>query len=237
MRQQILSGEWSADQQLKSETDFAQELGVSRGTMRKAISTLIDEGLLVRMHGRGTFVSKRPFRQMPLGQLVGFSRDLNHRGIPYETRAVEKKVLAPEGRPANLLQLSQGEKIFFMRRVRYVMGSPLLMIQNHIRYDLCEGIEQVNFNHQQLYHTLENEYHFELDWAQRIFEAQVADAEIAELLEIAPGDPVMFMEQLYHLKDGTPVELSWVWSRGDKYQLAGLIYRQDEIKTSNTLED
>lgn len=59
MREQIASGKWPEHTQLKSEIDMSAELGVSRGTLRKAISDLIDAGLLIRLHGKGTFVASQ----------------------------------------------------------------------------------------------------------------------------------------------------------------------------------
>ena len=86
IREQIAAGAWPPRFKLKAEVDLATELDVSRGTVRKAISDLMAEGLLTQTHGRGTFVSPHVVEQPLADRLVTFSEDLISKGIPFETR-------------------------------------------------------------------------------------------------------------------------------------------------------
>ena len=109
---------------LKAEVDLARDLDVSRGTVRKAISDLIAEGLLTQTHGRGTFVTPHVVEQPLADRLVTFSEDLISKGIAYETQVLEQEVTAAKGRIAALLNVAPGERVFYLKRVRRVEGEP-----------------------------------------------------------------------------------------------------------------
>ena len=133
MRQNILSNHWSQDLKLPSEDDLASNLKVSRGTIRKAIETLIDERLLIRIHGKGTFVDNHlVFEQQPAGRIAGFSRDLISRGIPFSTDVLLSEIIVPNTEVSDLLSLKPKQKIYHLKRLRIVRNNPVIFVENHI---------------------------------------------------------------------------------------------------------
>src|SRR5262245_30964786 len=124
MRQQITSGLWPEHYKLKSELELVAELGVNRGTVRKAIAQLIAEGLLVTIHGRGTFVVSRMLEQPLAEDLIAFSEDLIRKGIPFETRVLEQTTEPASPRVAGLLRVPLDSMIFVLHRVRVVRQEP-----------------------------------------------------------------------------------------------------------------
>lgn len=117
---------------------------MSRGTVRKAIEILISEHLLVQIHGKGTFVTnKLIFEQQPTGRISGFSRDLISRGIPHSTDVLLSEIISPYQDIANMLCIKKNQNIFHMKRLRKVNDSPVIIIENHIIYDFCKGIEKM----------------------------------------------------------------------------------------------
>jgi len=231
MRQNILSGNWQENQKLKSETDLSQELNVSRGTIRKAIESLIDEGLLVRIHGKGTFVKTNVlFEQRPNGRLAGFSRDLINRGIPFSTKVLLKEVISPSEKIRRLLTLDEGEPIFHMKRLRKVHQKPVLFIENHIIHRLCKGVEDYDFSHIQFYTTLEDEFNIPFDWARRTYKATIADEYLSKILQIPQGAPLMYLEELYHIVGDVPAEYTRAWINADIFHITTRIKREDERK-------
>mgnify|MGYP005845967271 FL=1 len=223
--QQVSHGIWPEHTKLKSETDLAGELGVNRGTVRKAISELIDEGVLMRIHGRGTFVVSATLEQPLAERLVTFSEDLIEKGIAFETRVLEQAVIQPTEYAASLLSVPPGEKVFYLKRVRVVGQEPIILLVNTLAYARCPGIERFDFTRYRLFEVLEEHLGLELDWGRRSFEARVADAEVARLLEISECDPVMYGEQVVYLRDGSPIELSNLWFRGERFKLSAIVKR------------
>jgi len=226
MRFQIRSGRWPEHYKLSAETDLARDLGVSRGTVRKAIADLIAEGLLVQIHGRGTFVSSSHLEQPLAERLVAFSEDLINKHIPFETRVLEQSVIHPDQRTASLLSVSTTSDVFYLKRLRIVRGAPLILLNNYVVLSRCPGLERVDFTRYRLFEALEDLFGLKLDWGRRTFEARAADEDTARLLGISPCDPVMYLEQVVYLQDGSPIELSDVWLRGDRFRLWATVSRR-----------
>jgi DNA-binding GntR family transcriptional regulator len=230
MEQQLMSGAWPEHYKLKPEIELAAELGVNRGTVRKAIGELIVKGRLVRIHGRGTFVASATLEQPLAERLVAFSEDLIEKKIPFETRVLEQAVTPPSQQVASLLALPSQAKVFVLKRVRIVAQVPLILLHNYVAYDCCPGIESIDFVYHRLFETLEKRFGLDVDWGRRTFQAQSADDTVAAHLNISRCDPVMYLEQLVYLRNGSPVEFSNVWIRGDRFRLSANVKR-------NTLRD
>jgi DNA-binding GntR family transcriptional regulator len=225
IRSKIESGAWPEHYKLTAEDDLSQKLAVNRGTLRKAISGLIEEGLLVRVHGKGTFVASKQLEQPLAESLVTFSEGLIGRGIPFRTSVILNEVRKPDAVSASLLNLMASEDAFYMERVRYVNERPVILLHNIVVYSCCRGIEELDFSHERLFDALENRYSLVIDWGQRNFEARVADSDVSARLGLQVGDPIMYLRQVSYLKDGTPIELSDLWIRGDAFRLSAQVKR------------
>jgi DNA-binding GntR family transcriptional regulator len=225
MRQQITAGLWPEHYKLKSELELVAELGVNRGTVRKAIAQLIAEGLLITIHGRGTFVVSRMLEQPLAEDLIAFSEDLIRKGIPFETQVLAQATEPASPRVAGLLRVPLDSTIFVLHRVRVVRQEPLARIKNYLPYEHFPQIQQVDFTRQGLFETLEKHFNIPLSWGQRTFEARVADDETARWLAMSPGDPVLYMEQVTYLRSGSPIEFSDIWLRGDRVRLSAIVKR------------
>lgn len=237
MRQQISSGFWPEHYRLPSEPELAAQLGVSRGTLRKAITQLISEGLLVSIHGRGTFVESTVIEQPLAEELIAFSEALLEKKIPFQTRVHRQELIQPPQRVASLLSISPGQPVLLLERVRTVGAQPVVYLINYIAVTDCPGIETVDFTQRRLFETLEGRYKLALGWGQRTFQAQSADEHVAAMLEINPCDPVMYMEQLLYLQNGSPIELSNIWLRGSTFRLSAIVQRGHRRGlVSNTME-
>lgn len=222
---QITSGEWAENHKLKAEADLATQLGVSRGTIRKAIAPLLESGHLVQVHGRGTFVASTHIDQPLAESLVSFSEDLISRNIPFETRVIEKRVVVPSQRIRSLLQISEAVDTLYLRRVRVVRDKPIILLENYVRLDRCPGLEKYNFQKERLLEILEKEYGLPLDWARRTFEARLADSEVSQRLDIPESSAVMYINQLLYLENEQPIETSDLWLRGDHLRISAAVRR------------
>lgn len=225
IQEQIEQGRWPEHYKLANEIDLANDLGVSRGTIRRAISDLIKAGMLVRVHGRGTFVASKNLEQPLAERLVSFSESLIEQGIPFETQVLAQGLIMPDDRVASLLSVPAGDKVFCLERVRSVAQRPMAYLRNYVVAQRCPGIEEVDFTVHRLFQVLEGNYGLVLDWARRTFEAQIADERVAAWLQIPQCAPIMKLEQIVYLNDGSPVEFSDVWLCGDRFSLTSTVKR------------
>lgn len=119
IRRKILSDEWKEGSKLPSEKDICEIFGVSRTTVRKAVDELEAENYLVKKQGRGTFVKKRSIAQK-LHKFYSFSEELKGLGIKETAKMVVFKEIIPEISIRKALQLEAEERVFWIKRVRYM---------------------------------------------------------------------------------------------------------------------
>ena len=132
-----------------------EEFSVSRGTVRKAIKTLVDEGLLVQEHGRGTFVSEPSVTRPAMGRPFSFAASLAERGIDYETRVISREVIGASVDVAAHLRIAQGDAVLRMRRLRVSDGKPIMLIDSWTPLATCPGIEDGPFEVESLLDAIE----------------------------------------------------------------------------------
>jgi GntR family transcriptional regulator len=225
LRGQIAGGAWPAHHRLPPEPQLAAELGVSRGTVRKALAALIAEGALVQVRGKGTFVTSTVFEPAIAQKLTSLSEDFAAQGVPLHTRVVSADLAVPPPPVAALLQVPAGASILELIRVRSTAEGPVALLANYVRTDRAPGIESVDFTTATLFGTLADRYRLHIASGRRTFSATAADAETADRLEVAPGAPLLYLEQVTYLADGSPIEYSDVWIRSDRMPVTSRLTR------------
>lgn len=225
LRRNITRGAWPPHMRLPAEPDLADALAVSRGTIRRALRTLIEEGLLVQVRGRGTFVGSIVIEQPIAQELLSLSEGLAREGIEFQTEVISAAVAPAPARIAALLEIAADEPVFDLRRRRSIGGVPVAVLHNFVRRSLCPGIEANDFRHETMFGLLERVYKLRIANGRRTFEAQAADGDVATALGLETHAPVLYLEQLIYLDDGRPLEYSDVWIRSDQLKLSSVLSR------------
>jgi len=226
IRQRVVSGRWPAHMRLPSEPDLAQLLEVARGTVRRAMRSLTDEGLLVQHQGRGTFVGSPMLEQSFAQEIISTAEALDQAGVRYETTVLRQEVAdATEQVAGHLHMVDSNAQVVAMRRIRAVDGLPVYVLDNYVVASRCPGLESADLTVRPLFTVLEQDHGLVVDGVQRTFQAQIASAAIAELLNVAIGSPVLYLEQISYDHNAAPIEYSDVWIRGDKLRLSAWLRR------------
>ncbi len=226
IRTRIAAGEWPAHYRLKSEPELAHDLGVSRGTLRRALTTLIEEGLLRQVRGKGTFVTSTTIEPAIAQKLSTLSEDFANQGIVTETDVIECRLIEPPRPVAALLDVSPGARVLKLVRLRSTDRGPVALLVNYVRADLAPGIEKTDFRTTSLFGTLEGVYHLKIGSARRTFSAEAASGDAASALELPIGAPVQYLQQVTYLADDRPVEYSDVWIHSEKLRVTSLLSRR-----------
>lgn len=212
MVKRIDSGLWASGQQLLAETELAGELGVARGTLRRAIRELCDAGYLVQRHGLGTFVAKR--QGPPLAnRMESLGERMSRAGLAFETRELSRTVVA-DGTDYGL----DGEPALVVRRVRAVEAAPVAVLCNAVPLRVFPGIEDKDLTSRPLYSVLEDDFDAELLRAERTFRAFEATDEIASLLGLRSGAPVLNFVQVTYGPYDVVLDVAETWIRSDRHQ-------------------
>ncbi|MBX6765334.1 MAG: GntR family transcriptional regulator [Rubrobacteraceae bacterium] len=225
IRDLINSGHWPRHYKLKAEDELALEFGVSRGTVRQALQSLVEEGLLTQIQGKGTFVAAST-RDLPLAQrLVTMHEVLAATGEEFTTEVLNREVVQGDENIRTLLSLPSEGKLLYLRRRLVVEKEPIVVMENHVPLALCPKLTEIDFSRVPLFEAIEKDCGLEIGWGQRNFAAMVA-GEKAGLLDADPNEPVLYLEQISYLTDGVPIEYSEVWVRGQKLRLTTILSRR-----------
>jgi GntR family transcriptional regulator len=204
---------------LPTEQDLAAWFGVSRMTLRHALGELARRGLVTRAVGRngGTFVAE-PKLEQDLTTLAGFSEQLRRHGMVAGAR-----VLAAAGRQAGpaaaaALQLSEGDPVHEVRRIRLADGRPIAVEHSLFPAVLFPDLLQCRLDGS-LYELLEVRYGQRPHHARESLEPVTAGVREAEALEVAEGAPLMLVERTAYAQGGRPLEFARDLFRGDRTRL------------------
>ncbi len=221
VRERIYSKQWGVDEPIPSEHELMEMLGLSRGTVQKGIRQLVDEGLLVQQRGRGTFVTRPVMARPTSGHLLSFAEAMGEQGIDHETRVITHEVRMASGLCARSLGIGAGERFLYLERVRSVDGNPVMYIESHLNLRVCPGLEEADFQSESVFRAMERTSGHGIGGSQVTYSARVAGRRRGQLLDCDEHAPVLQMEQLVSLDDGTPVEWGSVWLPANRCVIKG----------------
>ncbi len=221
VRERIYSKEWGVDQPIPSEHELSQMLGLSRGTVKKGVRTLVDEGLLVQQRGRGTYVTKPVMARPASGHLLSFAETMGEQGISHQTAVVTHELRQAPALCARKLRIAVGETFLYLERVRTVAVQPVMYIESHLNLRVCPGLEEADFASESVFAAIERTSKQAIGRSEVTYSARVAGKRRGQLLACDEHAPVLQMEQLVHLADGTPVEWGSVWLPANRCVIKG----------------
>jgi GntR family transcriptional regulator len=218
VRNWIIDKEFGPGEKILTENELAQKFGVSRITVRQAISQLIQEGFLVIKRGEGTFVTNNENLIGSFGlEFTGFMDDLFYQVSKSKTKFVKiTKVVAPRI-IRERLELDE-EKAIQIKRVRFLEGKPFAYTINYVPTEIGAKIHEKDLYNRPLLQVLEQDLGIRFKEAFQTIEASFSDQEVSAKLEIVPGSPILFVERLMYIANRKPVELVRSSYRGDLYK-------------------
>jgi GntR family transcriptional regulator len=215
LREQIRQGQLVPGQKLPAEDELAAQFGVSRMTVRQGISDLIDEGVLYRRRGVGTFVAQFHVER-DHNRLTNFLETAEAEGFAAEVRLLAREIIPARLMVARALALQETEPVIRIQTLRLANGVPMTFYDEYVPYKLCPELFQQDMHARPAWQVLEQHGYVIRRAVQRI-EARLADAEIADLLDTEENAPILYKHRVIYAEDGTPVELILCHNRGDSY--------------------
>lgn len=208
LRAAITSGKLSAGTKLPTEEELCALLDISRPVARQAYNMLIEEGVVERMRGRGTFVRNPDTRGRFLNKQLSFSAEMRLLNLEHSTQVlrVEWVHYAPD--LFARLNLERNDRCYHLVRMRYVSGKPFVLVENYIPEKLFPGIDGYDFGQRSLYDVFESQYRERVVRSRRVLMAQTANAEFSSLFGVRRGSPVLYVENVVLDQYDRPIDLS-----------------------------
>ena len=225
LRAQILDGTYSAESRMPSESALGDQFQVSRITVRQALGDLQKEGLIFKIHGKGTFVAK-PKAFQNVSTLQGLAESLAQLGHEVINQLLSVKFIVADARIAERLQLNEGDKVAEIKRVRLINREPVSLEISYVPPDIGEKLQKADLITRDIFLIIENDLQLNLGHADLAIDAVLADSELTEALNVEEGAPIMRIERLTHTAAGKPIDFEFLYYRGDAFQYRFRIDRQ-----------
>ena len=216
LRKKISSGELAQGGLLPSEEALTKEYKLSRITVRQALSSLEGDGLILRKRGKGTFVSKKhTYLESP--KFTGFIEDLISMGIRTKSKILDISMVVGPQNIQEHLKLEVGTQLFRIEKIRLVEESPFSYVLNYLPPDIGQKIKTEDLINKPLLMILEDDLGIKATEAVQSIEATIADTQVAPLMEIRVGDPLLKVERTVFDVNYNPIEYVSTLYRADKY--------------------
>jgi GntR family transcriptional regulator len=211
-------------QALPPERALAQEFGVSRSTVRQAITDMVAAGLVQRLHGSGTYPVD-PKVQLPL-RLASYTRDVSDQGLRPTSRIVSMTRIPADPAIAAALDVPEGQRVWRLERLRLTNGSPLALECTHLSCERFPDLKRLMKDDTSLYRALEDNYGLTVTRAVQTIETAMATPEQYRLLEADSAAPVLVLTRTTYDQKSLPMEYVLSIYRGDRVRLTAVLLPQ-----------
>lgn len=227
IRKGILDGKYNPNEQLPLEKEMCKHYDVSRITIKKAVDELVDEGLVIKRRGAGTFV-----KAFDNSDVEGFSMSKQFSGFSetnknskVESKIIEFEVIHPNEEIAEKLKMTCDDFVYYIVRVRYCDGEARVVEYTYMPIGVIPGIK-TDILHKSIYAYIEKDLNLKIKSAHKTIRAIEPTEEEREYLNL--GDkivPILEVEQIGFLDNGQPFEYSLSHHRGDKIEFRSISFK------------
>lgn len=215
IEEKIGSSDWKTGDKILSENELRKMYNISRNTVQKALDELVQEGILQRQQGKGTFVSK-PKIEQPLTGFYSFSKVIANQGMEAKDVILDLEIKSAEYKIANKLQISQGEEVIALQRLRSANDEPVILETSYLPKSIVTELSREDLAKFSLYDLLEEKFGVIVIKAKETFEPVLIRPYEEEFLGVKAGTPGLLLDRIAYDKDGRIVEYCRSIVRGDR---------------------
>lgn len=240
IRQQIVNdierGIYRPGEIIPKQMEFAEQYGVSRGTIRKALDDLIERGVLITTKGRGTVVAEHKAETRDIYRPLSFSESKRVDPKKLESKVIKIEKLAAAPWLARVLQISVGSEVFYIKRVRILDGSPENYQCSYISQSRIQNLDLANLDleHHSLFAIIRETTGLYAMKKTEEIRAVRCPQYVAEELRMQEGDPVLLIMRTVYGQDHLPLEYCEDYECTDAKGL--VITTEGQIKRECVLE-
>ncbi len=215
MERCIQDGEWPVGQKLPSENELVTALDVSRMTVNRAFCELTKQGLINRVHGRGSYVAERP-RHASLIELEDIAVEVSESGKRYRSEVISLLQGPADNQLAAIMQVKLDAELYFLRAVHYQDDQPIQLESRYVNPALVPQFMQQDFS--QITSTAYLLQQFRPDEMEHIVRAVIADLTTRDLLDIRPEQPCLELSRRTWTRQQVVTQVTLTYP-GNRYDL------------------
>ncbi|MGT2666274.1 GntR family transcriptional regulator [Streptococcus rifensis] len=215
IKDEIDQGIWKIGQRLPSERDFADHFQVSRMTLRQAVSLLVEEGVLERKVGSGTYVASNRIQEKMRGT-TSFTEIIKSQGKQPSTQLVSYMASKPNKKEQAYLELRPSETVIRMERVRFADDLPVVYEVAVVPKKFIAQVSQDEVT-QHFFKTL-TEAGYKIGKSKQTIYARLAQDVVTDYLGLEPGQAILGLTQVSYFEDGQPFEYVKSQYAGERFE-------------------
>jgi GntR family transcriptional regulator len=219
LTKEIENGRWAVGDRLPSEPAICEQFGVSRTTVRQALAALESDGLIRREKGRGTFVAEQSSGGWLLQSAHGFYEEAERAGHTVQSRVLRRAVEPLPAWASDGLRLQPGSEGVVVDRLRWIDDRLVMYVVSHFPAVVAEALLDADLETASLYRVLEERQGLVVAGGRRVVEAARAEQELATLLEVELGSPLLYVEAVSWDDRLRPFECYRAWHRADRTKI------------------
>lgn len=213
----IRNGVYKPGDKIMTEAEMAREYGVSLITVRKAVGSLMEKGLVVRKQGKGTFVTK-PKYSRNMKNLQSFTEMCEQMGVKPGARVLENRLIAADKKVADRLGIEPGSNVVYISRLRLADGEPVQVEKSYFPLKYAFLLEE-DLNDGSMFECLKEKAGAKVASSEKMIELCRATAEEAALMDVKKGDYLLFVKSTAYDENGEPMYAGIQLINGDRFSL------------------
>lgn len=212
----VKTGELQPGDLIPTEFDLCDLYGVSRTTVRQALTELVNEKKFFRVKGRGTFVAQNKINQDFIKKIESFKSEMERKGYEPSSSVLEFEVIEAPLEVAAALNLTSNRDVISLKRLRYADGEPIVVTQTYLPYVICKRVLNYDMARDSLYDILSKDINTKIHRVVRNIEAMIPTKSDCEALDITKTTALQIFHYIGYNKFDTPIEYTISRYRGDK---------------------
>ena len=213
----IRNGVYKPGDKIMTEAELAKDYGVSLITVRKAVGSLMEKGLVVRKQGKGTFVTK-PKYSRNMKKLQSFTEMCEQMGVKPGAQVLENRLIMADKKVADRLGIEPGSNVVYISRLRLADGEPVQVEKSYFPLKYAFLLEE-DLNNGSMFECLKEKAGAKVASSEKMIELCRATAEEAALMDVKKGDYLLFVKSTAYDENGEPMYAGIQLINGDRFSL------------------
>lgn len=213
----IRNGVYKPGDKIMTEAEMAKEYGVSLITVRKAVGSLMEKGLVVRKQGKGTFVTKTKYSRN-MKKLQSFTEMCEQMGVKPGAQVLENRLIMADKKVADRLGIEPGSNVVYISRLRLADGEPVQVEKSYFPLKYAFLLEE-DLNNGSMFECLKEKAGAKVASSEKMIELCRATAEEAALIDVKKGDYLLFVKSTAYDENGEPMYAGIQLINGDRFSL------------------
>jgi len=226
IRTAIDDGTLKNREKLPTEDELCSTYHISRPVVRKAYSDLLAQGCIVRMKGKGTFVTKQEISRNLTSELYNFTGEMERHGKKPHTKVLVVEVIHNEAHVFPHLELKEGDSCLHFKRLRYADNVAVYLEDSYIDLKQFPGLEKYDFATNSLFKVFEYKYHRPVHKTYNVYNAQLVSDADAVLLDVEKRSAVHRVQSFTYDTSNRLMEYSIASFPGERNQYDVVVRRE-----------